>query len=109
MKQVAVSVIVFLLLTFSTVMILLATGTINKDNSTPTTGKDECKNSYISPKPFKVGYLTDTPQPTANNCETNVTSNATLSDYIYPINPGYVNYNLPPSPECDNIIFNSSP
>lgn len=69
------------------------------------------KRGSINPQPFKTGYLKNSPQPIADNC------NSTM----YPIQPPYVQYgpdfdnvtmdmkNCEKCARCDVNIFNSPP
>jgi hypothetical protein len=94
--------LIILTITGITFLGLAATGVFNspsKSNKTPPPDTQP----YIDPQPFKTGYLTNTPQPLADVC------NSTM----YPVQPLYVNYGNPTHDyrggECAVNIFNSIP
>lgn len=104
----------FVILAAIVVSILFATGTIKTKNASPSpikkvkpyTHPPENTDSapYITPTPFKVGYLKNSPQPLADVC------NSTM----YPVQPPYVEYGPWNGGDCCNgncdvNIFNSQP
>ena len=70
----------------------------SSNNTTVVPIKDN-QPSFITPKPFRVGYLSNPPQKLANLC----------SNVMYPINPPYVDYGADNTRKCDSLIFNSPP
>ena len=95
-------------------VVLVATGSFKKGDSgdsgddgvthvTQPSPKEEYP--YINPKPFKVGYLKDSPQKLADVCNT----------VRYPVQPVYVDYGTWDrggdccSGKCDNLKFNAPP
>ena len=97
-----------IILTCVILSILWVSGVFNCESYSKSDTKSKCKcnPSYISPVPFKTGYVD-------KSSLRNKTSNLCRNDgVLYPINPSYVNYG--PTPDynkenCDNLVFNAVP
>ena len=64
---------------------------IKRSGESPESSKNQCGpngDNFISPRPFKTGFIEKSPQPTANVCSRD-------DKFRYSINLPYVNYNLP--------------
>lgn len=75
----------------------------NKSNNLKQTNEKKLGCPTIKAESFNTGYISNSPQPNANNCQ------QPTSGMHYPVQPPYVDYGSQSSSDCYNILFNSPP
>ena len=105
MSQPIFPIVVYSALFVISLLLVIGILKINKRNDiSGQKDKENCESNYISPMPFKTGFVENSPQNSASVCYPN--NNAVR----YPINLPFVNYGSPQiSDKCPCTEFIQAP